>query len=110
MRACRVRRGLGLVVLAFSLVLMMGGIAAAQTGDDPTYPTIPTTTTTDPCTNVNERGVCGTVAVGGTSVARSSSLPFTGGDIALLTVLGLSAVGAGVAIVVLGRRRSTSST
>jgi hypothetical protein len=108
MFAYRVRRGLGVLLLAGAMMIAAGGIAAAQTDGDTTYPTIPTTTTTDPCTKVNEGGVCGTVVVEGSSVSRSS-LPFTGGDVALLTLVGLGAVGAGVTIVLVGRRRSTSS-
>jgi hypothetical protein len=98
MRSNRVRRGVLLVVASLTLVLVAwGGIAAAQT-EDPTYPTVPTTPT----------------SVGGTSVSRGGtadpgSLPFTGGDIALATALGLVAVGAGVAIVLIARRRSTSA-
>ena len=52
------------------------------------------------------------VALGATSLmadGESSSLPFTGGDAALVTLLGLGAVGAGVAIVMLSRRRITGA-
>jgi len=112
MRSNRVRRGLGLLVFAVAMVLTVGvGVAAAQTTNDTTYPTVSTPTTTDPCVSTNGASVCGTAVsvprVGG--VAASRSLPFTGGDVALLTVLGLAAVGSGVAIVVLTRRRSTAA-
>ena len=107
MRSNRRRGGLGLAVLVALLLMVWGGIAAAQTTNDTTYPTVSTTPTTDPCTTPGVCGTSGTVVnVGG---ARASSLPFTGGDVALLTVLGLAALGSGVAIVVFSRRRSTSS-
>jgi len=107
MRSNRVRRGLGLLVLVVALVLTAGiGVAVAQTTGDTSYPTVSTTPTTDPC--VENPGLCGTAVVGGARVS-GSSLPFTGGDVALLTVLGLGAVGGGVAIVVLSRRRSSTT-
>lgn len=103
MRSIRRRGGPGVTVLVALMLNVWGGIAAAQTTNDTTYPTVSTTPTTDPCTTP---GVCGTVSnVGG---ARASSLPFTGGDVALLTVLGIAAVGSGVAIVLFSRRRSTA--
>ncbi len=101
MRTTTVRRGLGITLLSVvMLVLALSGIAAAQ-ADGETYPTI----TTDPPTSVGGSKV--TVARGGTA---SSKLPFTGGDVALLTVLGVAAVGSGAAIVVFTRRRSTSAS
>jgi LPXTG-motif cell wall-anchored protein len=43
------------------------------------------------------------------SVSRGASLPFTGGDTALLTVVGLGVVGGGVGLLFLSRRRRTAS-
>ncbi len=84
--------GLGLSVLAPTA-------AFAQT-EEPVYPTTPTTPTTD---------VAGTtVTAPHDPTASRSSLPFTGGDIALLTVLGVVAVASGAAVVVFTRRRSTT--
>lgn len=47
-------------------------------------------------------------AVAGTTANRTSpaTLPFTGGDILLLSLLGAAAVGGGTALVVASRRRS----
>jgi hypothetical protein len=109
MRTNRVRRVLGLLlVVVVAMVLTVGvGVAAAQTTGDTTYPTVSTTPTTDPCVTSSGASVCGTARVGGVSASRS--LPFTGGDVALLTILGLAAVGSGAAIVVFSRRRSTQA-
>jgi hypothetical protein len=98
----RLARGLTVLALGPLLLLAAGtAVAGAQT-QDTSYPTVSTLpVTTDP-------GSGGTSAVGGVSAARSS-LPFSGGDVALLTILGLAAVGSGVAIVVFARRRSTST-
>jgi hypothetical protein len=106
MRSHHVPRVLGLLALVAALLLVTAGVAAAQT-DGTSYPTVSTTPTTDPCVSTSS---CGTSAVGGVSVggvSSSRSLPFTGGDVALLTVLGLAAVGSGTAIVLIARRRST---
>jgi hypothetical protein len=112
MRTHLVRRGLGLLALVATMSFVGAGIATAQTTGDTSYPTVSTTPTTDPCTAPNPPSSCGTsaaVAVGGVSSSRS--LPFTGGDVALLTVLGLAAVGSGTAIVLISRRRrSTPAT
>ena len=100
-------------VLVWAVVVIPGGIAAAQIGDQPTAPTgsdsptISTITTMDPCTQLGGGAICGTRAIGGTGESSSTSLPFAGGDVALLTVLGLACAGAGVAIVLLSRRSRT---
>jgi hypothetical protein len=98
MRA-RLARGLGLSVLCSVLLLTAGTAVAGAQSNDTSYPTVSTLpVTTDPP---------GTSSVGGVSAARS--LPFSGGDVALLTILGVGAVASGVAIVVFARRRSTST-
>ena len=43
------------------------------------------------------------------SGTNSSTLPFTGGEIALLAVTGIAAVGAGAVLVTAGRRRRVSA-
>src|SRR4029453_14793056 len=96
MRSHHVPRALGLLALVAAVLLISAGVAAAQT-DGTSYPTVPTTPATDPCVSTSS---CGTSAVGGVSVGGVSStrsLPFTGGDVALLTVLGLAAAGTGAA-------------
>jgi hypothetical protein len=98
MRSHHVVRALVLLALTAVILLIGTGIAGAQS-DGTTYPTISTTPTTDPGTSATES------QVGGVSASRS--LPFSGGDVGLLTLLGLVAVGSGVAIVVIARRRST---
>ncbi len=95
-RLCRL-----VLVMGLALTVLAPATALAQT-EEPSYPTTPTTPTTD---------VAGTtVTVGDPRVAgtRVSQLPFTGGDVALLTVLGLAALGSGIAVVVFTRRHSTS--
>jgi hypothetical protein len=87
--------GLGLSVLAPT--------AAFAQAEEPSYPTTPTTPTTDVAGTTVTVGDPGAVAA-----TRASRLPFTGGDIALLTVLGVVALGSGIAVVAFTRRRSTS--
>jgi LPXTG-motif cell wall-anchored protein len=86
------------------MVFVLLPVAAfAQTGGVGEYPTTPTTPTTE---------------VRGTVVTRSgdpgdparSSLPVTGGDVALLSVLGVGAVASGGAILLFTRRRSSTPT
>jgi hypothetical protein len=62
-----------------------------------------TTVTTDPCTN----GRCGTTPT--IEVRGSSTLPFTGGDVALVAALGAAAAGVGVVLVLAGRRSSSAA-
>ncbi|MDX6287573.1 MAG: hypothetical protein QOG53_3058 [Frankiales bacterium] len=40
---------------------------------------------------------------------NSSTLPFTGGEVALMSIAGIGAIGAGTAFVVAGRRRKHAS-
>lgn len=77
--------------------------AAAVAQQDPVYPT---PSSTPEVTNP-PRGSSGS----STSIDVSSSqetLPFTGGEIAGLTMIGLGVTGAGVAMVRIGRRRATT--
>jgi uncharacterized surface anchored protein len=90
---------LRLLLLMGVMVFVLAPTAAlAQTGGTDVYPTVPTTPTTQPC--------CGTVPK---SPPPQSSLPFTGGDVALLAVLGVGAVASGGAILAFSKRRSTSA-
>jgi len=93
-----------LVLLVGLVLTVLAPTGALAQTEDTSYPTTPTTPTTD---------VAGTsvtaprdARVAGTSASR---LPFTGGDVALLTALGLVAVGSGLAIVVFTRRRSAQA-
>jgi hypothetical protein len=87
-----------LLVLAGAMVIvLLPGIAMAQEGD---YPPSTTVTTTQ-CEAGNGSEVCGT---GVTVPQDPGSLPFTGGNVALLTAAGLVVVGAGVGLVLVGRR------
>jgi hypothetical protein len=111
--------------IAFAVVVTTvgAGSVAAQTGEPPagqpggqtsettlpTYPTISTVTTLDPCGHGSAPAVCDTSPLDGEAGSDSGSLPFSGGDAALVTIVGLGAVGAGVAIVRLSRRRTTGS-
>jgi hypothetical protein len=109
--ANRARRCLALLALAVAMVPGLGvGLAGAQATGDTGYPTVPTRPTTDPCTSDTRAPVCGTSAavphVGGNSGSHSL---VTGGDVALLTVLGLAALGSGAALMLLLRRRPTEA-
>ncbi len=110
---------------AFVLVLAVPGIAAAGDEtpvetDDPyatTTTTVQSTTTTDPGTTTTTE-VAGTtvtspdttdpgVDVEGTQTdTGGGTLPFTGGDIAVLASIGAALVALGVVLVVVRRRRA----
>jgi len=98
---------LGLVTLA---AVSVPGVALAQTND--TYASTNTTQVTVEGTVISNSSTpppAQPVAVLGESQSRaaSSSLPFTGGDVAGLAIVGLVLVGAGVVLV---RRNRTSSS
>lgn len=57
-------------------------------------------------TDTDTGGVTQQPASGGTA-QNPSTLPFTGGELVLLTALGLGAVAGGTALVVAGRRKSS---
>lgn len=108
MQTHRVLRASVLAALSVSLVLIGGlvgaGAAAAQTIDDTTYPTVSTTPTSDPCVASATCGTAGTVPNTGRA-SENSAFPLSGDDAALLTLLGVVAVGSGTAIVLSARRR-----
>ena len=98
----------------FAVCALVGGAAAvwlvptvagAQTS--PNYP-VNTTATTSPCTTTTPGGVCADGTAPPSVTVETTSLAFTGGDLALVTILGLVIVGAGVVLLRLGRRRSGS--
>jgi len=93
-----------LMLLAGVAVFVLLPSAAGAQEDN--YP-VTSTSTTNPCVDSNGANVCGTVV----TVPRGSSaeLPFTGGDVALLTVLGLAAAGAGAGLVWFGRRSDSTA-
>jgi hypothetical protein len=103
----RVRVVLAVLALAATVLFVGVGPAGAQKARSSTYPTVPTAPPTNPCVAPDGRALCGTLAAGGQT--SSSSLPFTGGDVALVAALGLGAVCAGGAILVLSRRKASTT-
>ncbi len=95
-RVARVAAVVGFVLVG------LAPVAAAQT-DYPTPTTEPSTTTT-PTSNVSG------VVVSSGQAQSSGFLAFTGGNIALLVVIGLGAAGAGIVLVRYGRRRRAGAT
>jgi hypothetical protein len=78
--------------------------SAAMAADD--YPTPSTTVTTTQCTPGDNTEVCGTVV----TVPRDpGSMPFTGGNVAMLTVIGLAVVLAGAGLVWVGKRSDSTA-
>lgn len=85
------------------VIVMLPTAAVAQEGD---YPTPSTTVTTKRCVPGDNTEVCGTVV---TVPRGNSSLPFTGGNVAMLTVLGLAVAAAGAGLVWVGRRSDSTA-
>jgi hypothetical protein len=94
-----------MAVAAIGLAVLVPGVAWAQEGDYPPS----TTSTTSECTVIDGAVVCGTVVTVPIEVKGTATLPFTGGNAALLTGLGLVAVGAGVGLVLVGKRSASAS-
>ena len=94
----RAARAVALLGLLFA-VLGPATMAAAQSDNYPAS----TTVTTDPCSN----GRCGTTPT--VEVKGSSTLPFTGGDVALVAALGVGAAGSGTILLLVGRRSRTTA-
>ena len=97
-----IRQFLRLVLLVSATVFVLSPVAAFAQSDGGTgvYPTTPTTPTTEVPDTVVTRAVD----------PDATPLPFTGGDAALLAVLGVAAVVSGGAILVFTRRRSSTSS
>jgi hypothetical protein len=93
-----------MVLAGLTLLVLLPTAAAAQ---EDNYPVTSTSTsrTCDP-NDPSSAEVCGTVV---TVSQGGATLPFTGGDVALLTVLGLGAAGAGIGLVWFGRRSEATS-
>ncbi|HWH30993.1 MAG TPA: hypothetical protein VNU26_18910 [Mycobacteriales bacterium] len=88
------------VALTAGAFLVGSPAALAQTAD---YPgtgesVLPTVVNKQPDTSVSDTGS-----------TRPGALPFTGGELVLISAAGAAAVAAGTALVVGGRRRSTAS-
>ena len=88
-----------LLVVSAMVFVLLPVAAFAQTDGGTAYPTTPTTPTTE---------VQGTVVTKSVS-SSTGSLPFTGGDVALLSVLGVAALASGAVIVVFSKKRSTAT-
>jgi LPXTG-motif cell wall-anchored protein len=93
---------LTLLVSALVFVLVPAAAFAQTGGGSGEYPTTPTTPTTQVQATVATKPV--------NSAGTSTSMPFTGGTAALLTVLGLGAVASGGAILLIRRRRSSNAS
>jgi len=95
---------LRLVLLVSTMVFVLLPVAAfAQTGNGTgAYPTVATTPTT------KVQGTVVTRVINAPGSSSGSSLPITGGDVALLAVLGVGAVASGGAILLFTRRRSST--
>ena len=92
-----------LMLLAGIAVFVLLPTAAGAQEDN--YPV--TTVTTNRCVDSNGADVCGTSVT--VPSGSQESLPFTGGDVALLTVLGLGVAGAGAGLVWFGRRADSAA-
>ena len=97
---CRLVLMAGLTIF----VLLPTAAWAQSSGDYPPSTTV--TTKHDPCVGSNGASVCGTAV---TVPRGGSALPFTGGDVALLTVLGLGAAAGGVGLVLVSRRTRSAA-
>lgn len=73
----------------------------------PGYPSPQTANCTYPYPNPQ---ICTSSAGSSSPSGSSGSLPFTGGDVALMSVIGAVVVAGGVALVVVSRRRRTVTT
>jgi hypothetical protein len=82
-------------------------LPTAAWAQDSNYPPSTTVTTRNQCEGTNGVNVCGTSV----TVSRNNAnpLPFTGGDVALLTVLGLGAAAGGLGLVWVARRSSSTA-
>ena len=85
------------------LIVMLPTAAMAQ---DEEYPTVSTTVTTKQCEVGEVSEVCGTVV---TVPEDPGSLPFTGGNVAMLTVLGIAVAAAGAGLVWVGKRSDSTA-
>lgn len=102
----------GALFLAGPVLLTAPAAAQTVTPPCPTYPfDCPSPTPTDggegsPSVSPTSRPISG--GGGGPSVDNPSSLPFTGGELTLMALVGAGAVGGGAALVTAGRKRSAA--
>jgi hypothetical protein len=92
-----------MLLVGVAIFVLLPTAAGAQ---EDNYPVTSTSTTTE-CVPGDGTEVCGTVVT--VPRGNEASLPFTGGDVALLTVLGLAAAAAGVGLVWFGRRSDATT-
>ena len=91
-----------LLVVGIAVCVLLPTAAGAQ---EDNYPV--TTVTRSSCIDSNGADVCGTSVT--VPSGCGESLPFTGGDVALLTILGLGVAGAGAGLVWFGRRSDSTA-
>jgi len=96
-------RWLGRLLLLAGMVLIVMLPVAAMAAD---YPTPSTTVTTKQCVPGNTAHVCGTAV---TVPSNPGSHPFTGGNVAMLTMIGLAVAAAGAGLVWVGRRSDSTA-
>ena len=92
-----------MLLAGVTVFVLLPSAAGAQ---EDNYPVTSTTTVTECIPGVNAE-VCGTVVT--VPTGSQAELPFTGGDVALLTVLGLAAAGAGAGLLWFGKRSTSNS-
>jgi hypothetical protein len=92
-----------MLLAGVTVFVLLPSAAGAQ---EDNYP-VTSTSTTNPCVDSNGASVCGTVVT--VPQESQATLPFTGGDVALLTVLGLAAAAAGAGLVWYGRRSDAAA-
>jgi hypothetical protein len=96
-----------LFVAALALAVLAPASAAFASASRGNYP--PTAPTTDPCSRSYPAPPASCTSVQGTSTSDQATLPFTGGDVGLLSVIGVGVLGGGVLLVWMSRRRSRSA-
>jgi hypothetical protein len=117
MRTLQAATGAGAVALGLAVLTASPAAAVCEPYSGQCPAVLPTSQDTAPAQGGGDTGVlsgravapgtgvgAGTAGVGTTS-ATPSTLPFTGGEVALLSVVAAAAVGSGVVLVVAGRRR-----
>ena len=91
-----------LAVGAVTVGLSIPAIAGAQEYPPPTNTSVPSSSTT-------VAGATSTLSGSSTTADESTTLPFTGGDVAGLVTIGIGAVGVGYALTRTRRRKARNS-